>query len=81
MQGRGFTTEAVRALTEAAFATMAAYRVEIRCDSRNRKSRRVAELAGYQLEAQLRADDRANDGSLRDTVVYAVFRDRLQHQV
>jgi RimJ/RimL family protein N-acetyltransferase len=37
----------------------------------------VAERAGYRLEAVLRADDRANDGSLRDTLVYALLRDEL----
>jgi len=78
MQGRGYTTEAVKALTALAFQTMGANRVEIRCDSRNQRSRRVAELAGYRLEAQLRADDRANDGSLRDTVVYVLLPGELQ---
>ena len=78
MQGRGYTTEAVRALTALAFGTMGANRVEIRCDSRNRRSRRVAELAGYRLEAELRSDDRANDGSLRDTVVYALLAGEFQ---
>ena len=70
LQRQGFATEAVRALTAAAFLEMAAERVEIRCDPRNIRSRRVAELAGYRLEAELRADERANDGSLRNTVVY-----------
>jgi ribosomal-protein-serine acetyltransferase len=73
MQNRGFTTEAVKALTDIAFKEMAATRVEIRCDSRNIPSRRVAERAGYRLEAMLRSDDRANDGSLRDTVIYVLL--------
>lgn len=74
MQGRGFVTEAVMALTRMAFEDMGAHRVEIRCDARNTRSRRVAERAGYRLEATLRNDDRANDGSLRDTAVYAFLR-------
>jgi len=73
MQGKGYVTEVVRELTAAAFRDMAAKRVEIRCDSRNQRSRRVAELAGYRLEAELRCDDRANDGSLRDTTVYVLL--------
>jgi ribosomal-protein-serine acetyltransferase len=73
MQNRGFTTEAVKALTDIAFKEMSAKRVEIRCDSRNIPSRRVAEHAGYRLEAELRSDDRANDGSLRDTVIYVLL--------
>jgi len=75
MLGNGYVTEVVRELTAAAFYEMAAKRVEIRCDSRNQRSRRVAEGAGYRLEAELRCDDRANDDSLRDTSVYVLLAD------
>jgi RimJ/RimL family protein N-acetyltransferase len=78
MQAKGYVTEVVRELTKAAFYEMAAKRVEIRCDARNHPSRRVAERAGYRLEAKLRYDDRANDGSLRDTLVYVLLSDDLQ---
>ena len=78
MQKRGFTTEAVKALTDIAFREMVANRVEIRCDARNIRSRRVAELAGYRLEAELRSDDRANDGSLRDTIIYVLLSDDFE---
>ena len=73
MQGKGYVTEVVRELTAAAFRDLAAKRVEIRCDSRNHRSRRVAERAGFRQEAELRWDDRANDGSLRDTIVYVLL--------
>jgi hypothetical protein len=36
--------------------------------------RSVPERAGFRLEASLRSDDRAPDGSLRDTLVYACLR-------
>ena len=78
MQGHGYVTEVVRELTAAAFQELAARRVEIRCDSRNQRSRRVAERSGYRLEAELRHDDRGNDGSLRDTLVYALLSDEFQ---
>jgi RimJ/RimL family protein N-acetyltransferase len=52
---------------------MATNRVEIRCDARNLPSRRVAERAGYRLEAELRSDDRANDGALRDTLIFVML--------
>jgi RimJ/RimL family protein N-acetyltransferase len=73
-QRQGYTTEAVRGLTRLAFTALGAERIEIHCDSRNRASRTVAERAGYRLEALLRAEDRSNDGSLRDTVIYALVR-------
>ena len=78
MQGNGYVTEVVRELTSAAFRDMAAKRVEIRCDSRNQRSRRVAERVGYRLEAILRCDDRANDDSIRDTVIYTLVAEDLQ---
>jgi RimJ/RimL family protein N-acetyltransferase len=78
VQGKGLATEAVQALTTIAFEEMEAKRVEIRSDARNLPSRRVAERAGYRLEAELRSDDRANDGSLRDTVIYVMFADEYK---
>jgi RimJ/RimL family protein N-acetyltransferase len=81
MQGTGYVTEVVRELTTAAFHEMSANRVEIRCDSRNQRSRRVAERAGFRLEAELRWDDRANDGSLRDTLVYVLLAEDFHHGI
>jgi RimJ/RimL family protein N-acetyltransferase len=73
MQGQGYVTEAVRALTLVGIGNLKANKIEIRCDSRNLRSRRVAELAGYSLEATLRNDQRTPDGKLRDTIVYALL--------
>ena len=55
-EGRGFVTEAVRALARLAFDTLDARRVEIRMDDNNERSWRVAERAGFTLEALLRFD-------------------------
>jgi len=71
LQGRGLITEAVRGITRFAFQELGAGRVEIRCDSRNLRSARVAERCGYALEAILRNHARSADGSLRDTLLYA----------
>ena len=46
-------TEALNALTQYAFETLKAKRVEIRIDTENLKSRKVAERCGYELEATL----------------------------
>ena len=69
--GKGYMTEAVRAVERVCFDTFKAARVEIRCDERNQRSRGVAERAGYTLEGVLRCDDRAPAGELRNTCVYA----------
>jgi len=72
--GRGYATEAVRALSRMAFDVLAAERVEIRMDDRNLASARVAERAGFRFEALLRREARGVDGELRDTRVYARVR-------
>lgn len=72
-QGNGYVTETVCALTRIALDVFGANRIEIRCDARNLRSRRVAERAGYTQEATLKNDVVAPDGSLRTTMIYALF--------
>ncbi len=73
--GKGYVHEMVLALTKLAFEQLSAQRVEIRCDDLNRKSGRVAERAGFQLEGILRNDGRSPDGSLRSTRIYSKIRE------
>jgi len=68
--GHGYITEAVRGITRFSFETLGARRVEIRCDTRNERSRRVAERAGFELEAALRNHAMTPTGELRDTLIY-----------
>lgn len=69
--GKGLMNEAVVAVTSLALDVLKAARIEIRCDEKNDRSRRVAERAGYALEATLRNDERDHLGKLRNTCVYA----------
>ena len=69
--GKGLMTEAVVAVTAFALQTLNVPRVEIRCDERNQRSRRVAQRAGYQLEGILRNDERDHHGDLRSTCVFS----------
>jgi RimJ/RimL family protein N-acetyltransferase len=69
--GKGYMTEAVHAVERVCFDALKAARVEIRCDERNDRSRRVAERAGYTLEGVLRCEDRAPAGELRNTCIFA----------
>lgn len=73
--GRGYVTEAVCAIRDLAFETLGARRVEIRTSSRNERSIRVAQRAGFGLEAVLKCDERQIDGALRDSHIYALVRD------
>ena len=70
--GRGYVTEAARALTRFAFERLRARRVEIRMDDGNARSWKVAERAGFALEGVLRSDTVNPLGEPRDTRVYAL---------
>jgi RimJ/RimL family protein N-acetyltransferase len=72
--GRGFVTEAVRALARVAFDALDARRVEIRMDDNNTASWRLAERAGFTLEAILRFDATTPQGEPRSTRVYSRVR-------
>jgi RimJ/RimL family protein N-acetyltransferase len=72
--GNGYISEAVDAITKFAVQELKANRVEIRCDSRNIKSAGVAQRLGFTLEGILRYEKCAQDGSLRDTMVYSKIR-------
>lgn len=73
--GRGYATEAVRAVAHLAFST-SAERVEAHTDPDNAASRALAERAGFILE-EIRPDahDRP-DGVRRPDCIYVLLRDR-----
>ncbi|MCY3620344.1 MAG: GNAT family N-acetyltransferase [Gammaproteobacteria bacterium] len=71
--GNGYATEAARALTELAFRSLAAERVEIRVDDRNARSYAIPERLGFELEATLRAHERATNGELSNTRIYTMW--------
>lgn len=73
--GQGYMTEAVNGVTAIAFEQLKAVRVEIRCDARNERSAAVALRCGYALEATLKQESRAPDGSLRDTLIFCKLRE------
>lgn len=68
--GQGLMTEAVGAITNFAFETLHAQRVEIHCDDLNLRSARVATRCGFALESIRRRDSRDHEGRLRDARVY-----------
>lgn len=70
--GKGYASEAVRALSKVAFQQLGAQRVDIRCDDRNEASAAVALRCGYHLEGVLRNYTVGPDGTVRDERVYAL---------
>ncbi|PGY08513.1 GNAT family N-acetyltransferase [Bacillus sp. AFS031507] len=72
--GQGYIKEAAEAITKFAFTELKAKRVEIRCDSKNIKSRAIPERLGFTLEGILRDDEMSADRKdLRDTCIYAII--------
>ncbi len=72
--GQGYMTEAVEGITNFAIYELQANRIEIRCDSRNVRSARVAERLGFTKEGILRSDKCDVNGMVRDTVVFSKIR-------
>jgi RimJ/RimL family protein N-acetyltransferase len=73
--GKGYITEATKAITEFAFTELKARRVEIRCDYNNTKSRAIPEKLDFTLEGILKNDGLSADGKeVRDTCVYAKIK-------
>ncbi|PFZ01637.1 GNAT family N-acetyltransferase [Bacillus pseudomycoides] len=77
--GKGYMTEAAQGIMDYAFSELKANRIEIRCDSRNVKSRAIPEKLGFKLEGILESSSVAVDGKgLRDTCVFAMIRNRYE---
>lgn len=75
VEGNGVMSEAVQALTHFAFETLAANRIEIRCDVNNERSAAVARRAGYTHEGTLFHNARHHlTNDLRSTHVFAKTR-------
>ena len=68
---QGYMTEATRLLIELLRDALRMQRVQIRAEPDNAKSRRVAELAGFQLEGILRNDSLTVSGKIRSTSLYS----------
>jgi RimJ/RimL family protein N-acetyltransferase len=71
--GRGIATEALRGMTEYAFATFDICRLEAGVFEWNPASARVLEKAGYALEGRSRSAV-VKDGRLGDRLLYALVR-------
>ncbi len=75
--GRGYATEAARAVVDRAFAE-GARRVYAQCSPENRASCRLLERLGMRREAHFRLDapaSRPGAPAWQDTYVYAILRD------
>ena len=70
--GKGYATEAVRALLEFGFKSLALHRIFANCDPSNVASNRVLMKSGMKLEGHLRKNFRVK-GGWRDTMIYGIL--------
>lgn len=68
-EGKGYVSEAVTGLEQYLFGR-GFHRVEIRCDTLNVASKKVAERCGYTLDGTLRQHMKRRDGTYRDSYVF-----------
>ncbi len=71
-QGKGYATEAARALLQTGFETLRLHRMAARCDARNTASARVMERLGMRQEAHLLENELVK-GEWTDELVYAML--------
>lgn len=74
IQGRGFISEAVRAVIRHFLEEMNFERLWLTCDVLNVASQRVAERSGMQREAMYRQARRNPQGALSDMFCYSIIR-------
>lgn len=70
--GNGYVSEAVRVLTDYAFDSLGAKRVELGIDARNQRSVAVAERLGFHLDGRLRNTELESNGELVDNLCYSL---------
>jgi RimJ/RimL family protein N-acetyltransferase len=77
-EGRGYVTEAVRAVLSFVFEGLGAQRVRLECDDRNARSYRLAERCGLVREGHFLESKRRADGTLAGTLRYRLLRSEFE---
>lgn len=74
MEGRGYGTEALRAIINFAFNQLAVNKLYIRCSLQNNRSFALAERCGFRREGLIRQDFRDHTRQLIDVYYYGITR-------
>jgi ribosomal-protein-serine acetyltransferase len=68
--GKGYIGKAVQMLEDYAINKLEVRRLEIRTAESNIRSKRVAERAGFKLEARIQSDRTLPDGTIENSLIY-----------
>lgn len=78
--GRGFTTEAARAVLHYGFETLHLDMISAYCYPQNERSQRVLAKCGFIYEGCLRQSELRYDGKTLDNLCYALTRERFMQK-
>jgi RimJ/RimL family protein N-acetyltransferase len=73
-EGRGFVSEAVRAIVRILFRDLDAHRIRSDCNEHNERSWKLLERCGFTREGHLRDNRRGKDGKLHGDYLYGLLR-------
>lgn len=77
-QGKGYITEAIRAVVRVLFEDLEAHRVQADCHEANERSWRLLERCGFQREGHLRENRLNPDGTYHGDYLYGLLRPEFQ---
>ena len=77
-QGKGYATEACKAIIRFGFETIGLHKVQICCRPKNIKSKSVIEKCGLTYEGTLRDYFKMPDGSFESRMYFSILRDEIK---
>lgn len=76
-EGKGYITEAVKAVLQMLFIDLRAHRVQADCHEANERSWRLLERCGFRREGHLRDNKVNSDGSYHGDYLYGLLRNEF----
>lgn len=73
-QGKGIMTECVKAVIKYGFDELNLHRIQIKCDTRNLRSKAIPERLGFKLEGVIRESRKNEGGAFSDMLIYSLLR-------
>ncbi len=80
-EGKGFITEAIRAVLRMLFIDMRAHRIQSDCHENNIRSWRLLERCGFKREGHLRENKRNPDGSFHGDYLYGLLQREFERNL
>ncbi len=76
-EGKGYVTEAVKAVVKSLFEILNAHRIRIETDDTNVRSIGVAERCGFAKEGHIRENKKNPDGTSSGTIFFGLLRNEF----